>query len=322
MSILDEFGQPIRSARSHRWRDALAKYDAAQTTDDNMRHWAQADGLSADAANSPEVRRTLRNRARYEVANNCYAKSMVETLATAVIGTGPRLRLITGDKATDERVRHRWKRWGMAAELPSKLITLRKAKCRDGEGVALFVQNPRLADEVKLALRPIDTEQVATPTLTGLGKNAVDGIRFDEVGNPREYDILREHPGSALLGGRGHFGQADAVDARHVLHLFHANRPGQHRGIPELTPALPLFGQLRRYVLAVLAAAETAADFAAVIQTPQPVDSDDGLGEASQAPETMDVFELAQRMVTVLPDGYQLGQLKAEQPAFHFFREL
>ncbi|HUW30645.1 MAG TPA: hypothetical protein VM223_03465, partial [Planctomycetota bacterium] len=47
-------------------------YDAAQTTDENRRHWANADALSASAANSLDVRRTVRNRARYEVANNCY----------------------------------------------------------------------------------------------------------------------------------------------------------------------------------------------------------------------------------------------------------
>jgi len=43
-----------------------ARYDAAQTTVENARHWAMADGLSPDAAMTPDVRRTLRNRARYE----------------------------------------------------------------------------------------------------------------------------------------------------------------------------------------------------------------------------------------------------------------
>jgi len=47
-----------------------AKFDSAQTTPENRRHWANADGLAADAAANPEVRRTLRNRSRYEVANN------------------------------------------------------------------------------------------------------------------------------------------------------------------------------------------------------------------------------------------------------------
>jgi capsid protein len=67
-----------------------ARYDAAATTDNNRRHWANADGLSANAANSPEVRRILRNRSRYEVANNSYARGIVLTLANDCIGTGPR----------------------------------------------------------------------------------------------------------------------------------------------------------------------------------------------------------------------------------------
>jgi hypothetical protein len=33
----------------------LGRYDAATTTADNVRHWAAADGLSANAVNSPEV---------------------------------------------------------------------------------------------------------------------------------------------------------------------------------------------------------------------------------------------------------------------------
>jgi hypothetical protein len=37
-----------------------AKYDAATTSEDNRRHWANADGLSANAANRPEARRVLR----------------------------------------------------------------------------------------------------------------------------------------------------------------------------------------------------------------------------------------------------------------------
>ncbi len=62
-----------------------ARYDAAVTNNDNRRNWANADGLSANAANNPEVRRTLRNRARYEVANNSYARGIVLMLANDVI---------------------------------------------------------------------------------------------------------------------------------------------------------------------------------------------------------------------------------------------
>ncbi len=87
-------GRFLALARSGALR---ARYDAAITTDDNRRHWANADALSADAAASADVRRTLRNRARYEVANNSYARGIVLTLANDTVGTGPRLQLLTGD---------------------------------------------------------------------------------------------------------------------------------------------------------------------------------------------------------------------------------
>lgn len=65
----------------------------------------------------------------------------------------------------------------------------------------------------------------------------------------------------------------------------------------------------RGYTLAVIAAAETAADFAAVLYTDSPAN-----GEAD-AVEPMDIIDLERRMATVLPGGWKLGQITAEQPA-------
>jgi capsid protein len=104
-----------------------------------------------------------------------------------------------------------------------------------------------------------------------------------------------------------------------MIHWFRADRPGQSRGLPEIMPALPLFAQLRRYTLAVLAAAETAADFAAVLYTDAPAN-----GEA-QPLEPLDIITLEKRMATVMPDGWKLAQIRAEQPTTsysEFKREL
>ncbi len=83
----------------------------------------------------------------------------------------------------------------------------------------------------------------------------VAGIYFDADGNPTGYDMLESHPGDM----RGTSTKAEPMDAANVIHWFKCDRPGQVRGIPEITPALPLFAMLRRYTLAVLLAAETAA---------------------------------------------------------------
>jgi len=114
-----------------------ARYDAAATTDDNRRHWANADGLTANAANSAEVRRILRNRARYEVANNSYAKGVVLTLANDVIGTGPRLQLLTEDADANRRIEQEFARWAKAVSLAEKLRTMRMARAQDGEAFAI-----------------------------------------------------------------------------------------------------------------------------------------------------------------------------------------
>ena len=108
VEILDQYGKPIRRTRAagrssmavhalarqiaHN-KHLAARYDLAQTTPENTRHWANADGLSADAANSPNVRRIIRNRARYEVAHNSYLRSIVRKRANEVIGYGPTLQI-------------------------------------------------------------------------------------------------------------------------------------------------------------------------------------------------------------------------------------
>ena len=74
-------------------------------------------------------------------------------------------------------------------------------------------------------------------------------------------EVSGEEPGLQSVAS------AMRVPAAQVLHYWIPERPGQRRGIPELTAALPLFAQLRRWTLAVLAAAETAADLAAIMHT-------------------------------------------------------
>jgi capsid protein len=245
------------------------RYDAAATTDENRRHWANADLLSANAANSPQVRQTLRGRARYEVANNSYARGIVLTLANDCVGTGPRLQMLTDDNEANRVVEQEFMQWADSVALAEKLRTMRMARAESGEAFAMLVGNPRVDSPVKLDLRLIEADQVATPELLRQfdKASAVDGVVFDAYGNPVEYHVLKSHPGDQAVRFSLDY---DQVPASSIIHYFRADRPGQSRGIPEITPALPLFAQLRRFTLAVLAAAETAADFAAVLFTDAP----------------------------------------------------
>lgn len=311
----DAAGNGRPANRSHRqpavytFKPLRARYDAAVTTDENYRHWAAADGLSANAANSAEVRRTLRNRARYEVANNSYARGIVLTLANDVVGTGPRLQMLTESAEANRRIEGEFSRWSKAVRLAEKLRTMRMARAEDGEAFALLTDNPRLPTDITLDLRLIEADQVTTPDspflLSGL-QPRVDGIVYDSAGNPIEYHVLKQHPGDA---GSGFAFDYDRIPAESMVHLYRCDRPGQGRGIPDITPALPLFAQLRRFTLAVLGAAETAADFAGILYTDAPA-----TGEAESI-EPMDTIELERRALLTMPGGWKMGQIRAEQPA-------
>jgi len=296
-----------------RWRALRAKYDAAQTGADNRRHWAAADHLSANAATSPAVRSVLRSRARYEVANNSYAKGIVLTLANYVVGTGPRLQLLTDDPEVNRQVEKEFMRWAKAIGLAHKLRTMRIAQCESGECFGLLATNPRVEAPVQLDLRLVEADQVATPWLLpshrqGIGSTStVDGIFFDEFGNPVAYTVLRQHPGDNGLLRTGGV-DYDVLPAEAVIHLYRAERPGQSRGVPEVTSSLSLFAMLRRYTLAVLGAAEHAALPSGVIYTDAPADAD------AAGVDPMDEVELDRGTWMTMPYGWKIGQIKAEQP--------
>jgi lambda family phage portal protein len=283
------------------------RFDAAESGDDR-RHWANADAFAADAALSPVVRNTIRNRARYERANNSYLAGIVETRSNDLIGTGPRLQLTTGNPDADRAIERLVFDWGWQIDLPGKLRTLFDAKQVDGEAFAMFVTNDRLPG-VQLDVRLVEAEMIATPTgltpqtVTPEG-SVVDGLEFDSVGNVIAYHVLNFHPGANFRVSSLDFRR---VDASQVVHWFRAQRPAQHRGVSEVAPALRLFGQLRRYTEAVCAAAETAADFAGFLRTNSPAAEVDELEAFQEMP-------IEKRSLVTLPDGWTFEQLRAEQP--------
>lgn len=199
--ILDPHGRQTYTSgaersRRRRLRAIRARYDTAQTSEDNRRHWAAADGLSADAANRREVREILRRRSRYEcLESNSYAAGIIETLANDTISTGPTLRVEPGSDdpqvmADARRVEKLFANWAKSIRLQAKLKVIRKAMAVDGESFAIMRTNPGIRGSVKLDLDLVEADRVTTPTLTGQEDNKIDGIQFDPWQNP---EIGRAH---------------------------------------------------------------------------------------------------------------------------------
>lgn len=289
-----------------------ARIDIADAKPDDRRHWASADALSLDGALSPTVRQTIRNRARYERLNNSYLAGISQTLASDLIGTGPRVQLSDNNSEDARQVEKAFYDWAVRINLADKLRTMRQAKLIDGESFAAMITNPAL-DGVQLDLRMIEADQVSTPLATIKEKasyegSLVDGLEFDSVGNVTSYTVLRYHPGSNY-----HVSEIDfaRIPAEQMFHWFTQIRPAQNRGLSEVAPCLRLFADLRRYTGAVIAAAETAADFAAFIHSNSPAAEVDEV-------EAFAAMEIEQRSLVTLPEGWNVSQLRAEQPTSTF----
>ena len=131
--------RPTVAAAAHTVRKRVnARYDSAQTTDENKRHWANADFLSPSAALIPAVRREVRSRSRYEHANNTYAQGIVASLCDYVVGTGARLQMTTDDVSLNAVVEEKWGEWTDGVGLDLKLHTIQKTMVVSGEAFALL----------------------------------------------------------------------------------------------------------------------------------------------------------------------------------------
>lgn len=315
--------QPKRPTRS-----LQASYDIADTNRGNAEHWKHADLLAPDASLRPTVRKRIRSRARYELENNSYAVGILKTLAEDTVGTGPRLQLGLRNEKFNAGIQKQWKPYANAIDLTSKLQTMRISKARDGEAMARFVQNPAIGHEIKLDLQLFECDMLSAPVFEDdLRRDYIDGIHLDRFGNPAFYDILDDHPGATYYDANPTAFTQYSRDQ--IVHLFRRDRAGQHRGVSEIAPALPLFAQLRRFTLATLDAAERAANVSLALKTDSPVPDDDEYvseGESELEAEksrygitSEDYFESiglgdSRDSAAILPHMWELEQIRAEHP--------
>lgn len=295
-----------------------ASYDIAKTTNENRRHWVNADSLSAVSQLTPAVRKTIRERARYEVQNNGYAAGLIRTLVVDTVGTGPRLQLLTEDDKFNENVENLWRLWANAVNWPLKTRILCGVKYVTGECFAAFRDSKTLEKRgypVTLDLRLLEPDQVSDGwmgqlfTVTG-----DDGVICDEDGDVVAYRVLPHHPGDNRYV-TGQSWEPIRVPVEDMIHWYQPERPGQLRGVSPLAPSLDIFAQLRRFTKATLTAAEIAAMLAGVLES-----DNSPMGDVPDDTEisTFDTIEMVRGMLVTLPAGKRAIQFKPEQPTTNY----
>lgn len=303
-----------RKPRLAKARVVKASYDAALPADLDEDHWYWADSLNANAANSRDVRKTLRERAQYECDNNGYCGGLVDRLANDLVGTGPRpqLRIPGATRDSVRLIELAFVAWSRRVSLPLKLRLLDQGATVRGEGFALLATNPALPPTgVQLDLRLYETDQVETPWYDTGDPLAFDGGRLDEFGNVVEWHFLKAHPGSDVWGFSSL--EYDAIPASRVLHWYKPKRAGQLRGVPEILSSLTLYAYLRRYTLATVQAAETHASIAGALET-ENVNPDPSEDTGSSGITMMDKVPIPRGTLLTMPAGWKARPFDSTQP--------
>lgn len=300
-----ELGVLLDDARKAQ-RHMRASYDAASQRDGLLNYWANADNYDADSANSRDVRHKLIARSRYEVNNNGYSDGIAQTYATDLVGLGPQLRMQTGSEGFNRLVETEWYRWCKAVQFRRKLWTQAHAKHQDGEGFAVARRNPRVKHPVQIDYVLYEAEQFQTPYLSYLEPGYIDGIKFDEFGNPEYYDLMRFHPGATGYATFDY--KPERIAANFVFQWLKLRRPGQHRGIPECASTLNVGASARRWREAQLSTAEKIARFTLFLESNYPADT-------AELVDPMSVLDIQDGMMTTLPDGLKPHQLDPKHPA-------
>lgn len=300
-------------------RKMLARYEAANYYESSEAHWAKADHKSPDTANSPQIRRRLRACSRFECCeNNPYLNGIIQTIANDFSGTGLRIR-ITDPRVPKERcemMERRFDEWSRLVKFRQLLWQMRVAKIVDGESFAVAILRPKLKHPVKLWWKIIEADCVQDPP-SEMAKvrgwtSSPDGMKLDEMGFPDKYYIYNYHPGDAFFDVPDIKNPGQWIAEEEVCHWYKPVRPW-HRGVPELTPSLPLCAVARRYTFALAKCMELQASLAAVLESDLPAYSNTGaaLRDENGNPDGpfFDTMPIEAGMFNILPGGFRVHDL-------------
>lgn len=292
MNLLDRalaYAMPVRAARRLMARvsmEVLNSYDGASKSRRALSAWKTlGNDADADILNDlPE----LRNRSRDLVRNNPLAAGAIKKKLTWVIGAGLRHRSAIDRKvlpltdaqaeAWEARAQREWKLfWNsknadLARTLKGSglLRQIYQQYLENGDVLILPVRRQRSGAIYDLCLQIVEADRLENKDMQADSDTLAGGVQKDADGAPVKYHILRHHPGS-IQGATREWIEYPAFGKKtglpNVIHFFNQTRPGQSRGVPDLSAVIEPLKQLGRYTDAEIMAAVISGFFTVFIET-------------------------------------------------------
>ncbi|MBJ9687789.1 phage portal protein [Burkholderia vietnamiensis] len=251
-----------------------AAYESASTTGARAKSWrASSAGPNAAAAQNLPL---LRSRARDAIRNDPWAKTAIARLVSNTIGNGIQAHPQHPNDAVRKMQKQLWEDsceeidaddvFDMAgvqtlaarAFFSDGEVLVRRQFRSPSEGLAVPMQIRLLEGD----LLPMEKNEVVAG-----GGEIVNGVEFNADGRRVAYHLLQRHPGEYGRASAGNM-QTVRVPADEIAHVFLALRPGQVRGVPELSTVLLRLKSLDNFDDAVLFRQEVSNLFAGFITKP------------------------------------------------------
>ncbi|MBR8046579.1 phage portal protein [Burkholderia multivorans] len=250
-----------------------AAYESASTVGARAKSW-RASGAGPNTAAVQNLS-LMRSRARDAIRNDPWAKTAIARLVSNTIGTGIQAHPRHPNEAVRKMQKQLWEDSGQEIDADdlfdiAGIQTLAaRAFFSDGEVlVRRRMRSPRdgLAVPMQIQLLEGDLLPMDKNELVRDGE-IINGVEFDADGRRVAYHLLQRHPGEY---GRASISsmQTVRVPADEIAHVFLALRPGQVRGVPELSTVLLRLKSLDNFDDAVLFRQEVSNLFAGFITKP------------------------------------------------------
>ncbi len=187
----------------------------------------------------------LRARARHLTANNPHAAKGLDTLTTALVGTGIKPQSAVEDPDLRRAHNQAFERWTDSADIDAlgdfyaMTAGVAAAMVRDGEALVILETD---RDAGALRLRQIAAEQLdasVTRELPDRGR-IIAGVEFDASGRRVAYHILPDAQDLPFMRQL----EPVRVLAADVLHIFERRFAGQVRGVSWFAPVLLRLAEL------------------------------------------------------------------------------
>lgn len=179
----------------------------------------------------------LRNRSRELARNNPYVKNWLRIMSNSIVGTGIRATVaLQGRSGKPDKINELWKAYANNVKCDydqrynfyglQHLII--KTVQQSGE---CLIMRRRATSKyaIPLRLQVLEADFIDTSKFSlenEYGGITWYGIEFNKHGERVGYWLWNRHPGEFAT-------QSHRIAASEIIHVYHAERPGQVRGVPE-----------------------------------------------------------------------------------------